>query len=188
MTARNFFPILILTFVLVACKGDTEQIKQFNLNVYCYVFNSNVVASCLSDNIEGFRYGRCFFDRHSGKMEYSDGEYCTSIEEVASLTRGYWEEQRIYRSTIGFARDAKYHLPKGYPELANLYILAKEFEYLAFKVEPTGSYPEEYRKIFSHFFLEFTLVEDKYPKAKIDKDRAYQMVSNINKQTRELGL
>lgn len=172
---------IFLALVLGGCakKDDTEQIRQFKENVYCYMFASQSVAVYISDNIKDYERGLHYLDMTTGNMNGSYGEYCYEVKDMVRLVRAFYKALKANDVIASYKADAKRTLPPDHPDLEKLYKIAEDMEGLALTSELTHTYPNKYQLLLEQFTDNFSATDQKYPNTNVDYEQAKATMSKM---------
>ena len=137
---------ILMAMMVIGCskKTDTKEVLNFKEAVYGYMYSAQSMATFIAENIETYEKGLHYFDTENGYLTYSRGEYCEDVNEVVTIIRNQYKEQKSVDVIQSCSSEAKRVLPPNKADLTRLLQLAKEMEVLAVTSELTHTYRNKY--------------------------------------------
>lgn len=163
---------IFMAMMVIGCskKTDTKEVLDFKEAVYGYMYSAQSMATFIAENIETYERGLHYFDTENGYLTYSRGEYCEDVNEVVTIIRNQYKEQKSIDVIQSCGSEAKRVLPPNKADLTRLLQLAKEMEDLAVTSELTHTYRNKYNLLIEEFSTAFAVTDNTYPNTAVNYD------------------
>ena len=177
-----------MAMMVMGCseKTDTKEVLNFKEAVYGYMYSAQSMAVFIAENIETHEKGLHYFDTENGYLTYSRGEYCENANDVVTLIRNQYRNQKFIDVIRSYKSEAKRHLPQGKADLEQLYQIAEEMDGLATTSELTHTYGHKYKLLIDAFMDKFSTSDLTYPNTAVNYEKVQDGIIRLHNTLRGL--
>lgn len=179
---------ILMAMMVMGCskKTDTKEVLDFKEAVYGYMYSAQSMAMFIAENIETYEKGLHYFDTENGYLTYSHGDYCEDVNEVVTIIRNQYKEQKSINVIQSYKEEAKRLLPKGKTDLSQLYRLAEDMEELAVTSSLTSTYSDKYNLLIEHFTVIFSATDMTYPNTAVNYKNVQDGITKLQETLMDL--